>query len=326
MRSFYWKILWPGRKKFSLFYFFFSLARRKIKDKLYWFLKFGVINVVMESTVESWLFLKFPLILQKKSHINQFLVSKFFLLSLPITIFEHIKHFKGKKLGETLLWLNYFREYNIQPKADYLKRKSRRKKCLRRTRKSSKKKKKNRYLSGMKNGSGRNKHLPVYEILKKSIPKHVLKWCKKRNIVGELWNVIEINKEPSSGRRMWNKGKKNMFYVANTINPETNLVFYTNTSLSHDIFKFFICVLRERGNGFTLNRILKCLCVEENVMKMDGALKSRILWASEKVLRNFHDEIELKLCETENNEKACMIFYRGELFPKQWKFNLTSKQ
>lgn len=84
----------------------------------------------------------------------------------------------------------------------------------------------------------------------------------------------------------------------------TNLVIYTNTSLSHGAFKFFILILRERGNAFTLNRIPKCLCVGlGEICDEDGwSVKTRDFmneWKSSKEI----SIVKLK-CDFESLEKS----------------------
>ena len=62
-----------------------------------------------------------------------------------------------------------------------------------------------------------NQHFfPVLKSSRKSFPKEVC--CEMmegwRKIVGELWNVIGINKEPFSWNKRHKEKRKNMFYVA----------------------------------------------------------------------------------------------------------------
>lgn len=85
-------------------------------------------------------------------------------------------------------------------------------------------------------------------------------------------DVIEINKDSGftsrrsveetkeRGKKVWRK------MLANTINPENNLVIFTQTPASADAFKFFIL---KRGNAFKSDsEILRCA----RVMKMDGGV------------------------------------------------------
>lgn len=101
---------------------------------------------------------------------------------------------------------------------------------------------KNRYSSGMKNGSGR-KSPEAEEENPKSVLKHIVRMMKggKKGKAEsrELRNVVEINKRTSSRRIETKAWREICFMLPSTINPETNLVIYTNTSLSVGRCVFF---------------------------------------------------------------------------------------
>lgn len=135
-------------------------------------------------------------------------------------------NFDGTKLGGT--WLNYARDFGCSVRK-WISRGS---------------EMKNRYSSGMKNGSARESPEAEEENLK-SVLKHIVRMIKGgrkgKSWVGKLRNVVEINKRTSSRRIETKAWREICFMLPSTINPETNLVIYTNTSLSvgRCIFIFF---------------------------------------------------------------------------------------
>lgn len=91
-----------------------------------------------------------------------------------------------------------------------------------------------------------------------------------------LLKSIKISLEMKQKERRGKTKRKICFMLPNTINPETNLVIYTNTSLRLKprfytrLQRFFTVFVGKRGNAFALNRISECFVLSARECDEDG--------------------------------------------------------